>query len=181
MKQEPPGDAKPRQSESGAASATQEAMKELQEQVQQLQSKLQQVKKSGGPKNPKWLEEPLSRDTVERSREATDGLPEWMLDLLTLMYVALDPESMSEVAAVPAADLWSLVVNTQRAYEKRYKRRAKGSPRRGKSKSKEKSSKKRKTGEKKRALPSGSSQPGSESEDSSEDEYFWRGKFNFRI
>ena len=156
-------------------------MKEVQEQVQQLQSKLQQVKKSGGPKNPKWLEEPLSRDTVERSREATHGLPEWMLDLLTLMYVALDPESMSEVAAVPAADLWSLVVNTQRAYEKRYKRHAKGSPRRGKSKSKEKSSKKRKTGEKKRGLPSGSSQPGSESEDSSEDEYFWRGKFNFRI
>ena len=162
------------------------SIKALESKIEELEKGMAKAAKEKASRSNDWLAMPLTQQTIDDYKDGTAGLTGWMLSALDLISKAVEENILDEPPTLAATDFWSLVVKSQKQYERKYARFDKGSrsskkKRRSRSRSCRRSHSSK--GKSRRATSRSRSQSASSVSVSrslgsdSEVEYYYRGKF----
>ena len=180
---------KPDSRKSSASEGDKKAsIKALESKIEELERGMAKAAKEKALRSNDWLAMPLTQQTVDDYKDSAAGLTRWMLSALDLISKAVEENISDEPPMLVATDIWSLVVKSQKQYERKYARFDKGSKsskkkRSSRSRSRRRShsskGKSRRTKSRSRSRSASSVSVSRLSGSDSEMEYYYRGKFRF--
>ena len=161
---------------------------ELERKLVELEDQVQKAKKRAqrSEKGLEYLDRLFTKEIVEKLRDCKEGLAEWMPTSMEMVERSFEETLMDEDPVVGAEAVWELVVRSYAKYERKY-HKAKESDSSGKSGkvkyrcSRSRSRGRKRTSSRRRRSKSESDASGRSSDEGSDGEVFYRGKWKFQI